>query len=183
MSSDLKKMDPKQAEILVLTQVRNNIGKTGDMHKLNFEVHVQVSRLPDVVGKSLKSLVKQKLRKDELKKLTKEYSVPVYQLRSKHELDVQDSLTGVPLEQAPDKRTELMRANYIYPNGGYTKIEFVHPVTGKTYVGEAQCHILDQFNRQVSHCRAWGKIYRQLLEDSSMGFKVGKSVIDALVRS
>jgi hypothetical protein len=180
--NEIANLESKQAELLVLTQVRKNLGNNAALQKIKFDVHVEVRRLSDSDGQKIVRSFKAIGR--ESKMHVKDCSVPAYQLRAAHELAVQESLgkLNLPAQDQQSSFDRLMRKNYVYPNGGYTRVEFKHPVTGKVYVGEAFCHILDQFNRKKSHCRAWGRIYRQLLEDSSMGFKIGKKIVDMLAK-
>lgn len=184
MNADqLKQLDPKQAELVVLTQMRKHMGDTHAMQRLNFEVNVTVCRIPDPVGRVLAEK-KDTMTKEELKTQTKKVSSPVYQLRAEHELNVQNQISvngQPPLNNAPVNREQLMRQNYIYPNGGITTVEFTHPLTGKKYVGESRCHISDQFIRTRSRFIAWGRVYRQLLQDSRFGVKRGKQLVNELV--
>jgi hypothetical protein len=179
----LQQLEPKQAELVVLTQVRKHMGDTSAMQKLNFDVNVSVCRLPDPVGRILYK-AKDKMTHAELKAKTENSARPAYQLRAEHELNVQNQISvngQPPLNNAADTREQLMRENYIYPNGGITTVEFTHPLTGKKYVGESRCHISDQFVRERSRFRAWGRVYRQLLQDSRFGVKRGKQLVNELV--
>ena len=180
MLESLSKMDPKQAELLVLTQVRKNLGHTHTLQKMDFEIRVQVNRLSDGAGRDITAIMDQ-YSSSALKSHTHQCFTPAYQLRAGHEMWVQDKLTGVLLEDSAEVRKELMRKNYIYPNGGSCRVEFTHPVTGKVYVGESFCHFMDQFDRKKSQLRAWGRIYHQMLEDSSFGLKAGKRIVSALI--
>lgn len=170
-------MEPKQAELLVLTQVRKNLGNSHALHKLGITVNVEVCRLAEADGKTLAK----EQNPAEVKKLALELARPFYQLRAKHEQDAQNAVGSVTIESQHDAFTDVMRKNYIYPKGGYTKVELVNPLDGKTYTGECHFGIDTIFNRKIASTRAYGKLFSKLLAGSSMGRKRGKSVVKELV--
>ena len=75
----------------------------------------------------------------------------------------------------------VLRSNYLYPKGGYTKVELTHPVTGRKYIGECHFDIHTIFDKKLANSRAFGKMFSKMLEDSSMGRRHGKQVINALL--
>src|ERR1019366_858440 len=135
MNSTMEKMEPKQAELLMLTQIRKNLGHSHELQKLGYKISVQVNRLPAKVGEALHDTDRDS---QTLKEMTIDSAMPYYQLRAARELAVQAETAIAPTERQSDVFEEMMRMNYIYPKGGYTKVEMTHPINGKTYTGE--CH-------------------------------------------
>lgn len=186
MTEEIRQLDAKQGELLVLTQFRKHLGSSAQLQKLGFEIRVQVNRLSQKSGSVLVELNEHTGGKNhDLKRVVQNNARPLFMLRAQHEIDVQEKLDSLelPVEQQPEKRDRLMRENYVYPKGGYTKVEVKHPITGKMYVGEAHCNICDVFARRKSNFRAFGRVYREMLTDSSMGFKRGKEVIGELAKA
>jgi hypothetical protein len=173
-------LDPKQAELLVLTQVRKNLGDSQALQRLGFEVNVQIFRLPDNAGKLLKSNP-ERLDSQKLKQVMADHAQPVYQLRASQELKAQTATASVPVELQPETFEANMRKNYMYPKGGYTKVELKDPTTGETVVGECHFGIDEIFNRKLANSRAFGKLFSRMLKKSTMGVKRGKQVIKELV--
>ena len=194
MKEQLSKMDPKQAELLVLSQVRKHLGKSGELHKLGITVNIQVCRLPDKIGKLIAEEAPF-ITKESMANCISEKAQPLYFLRAQHELAVQnqvDSLAAIPakpgnvaLDDDPEFSATVydtfIRENYLYPKGGYTKVELVDPRTDRKYVGECHFGINTVFDRKLALAKAFGKMYSKMLSDSTLGRKEGKKVIDALL--
>ena len=170
-------MEPKQKELLLLTQVRKHLGNSHELQKLGLKVDVHVFRLSTKKGADLTS---PGITPTEQKPLVAELAQPWYQLRAEHENEVQAKVATLPIEQQPEAYLEMMRENYIYPKGGFTRVELTNPLDNKVYTGECHFGIDRIFNRSQASKRAFGKMYSKLLAGSSMGKRTGKKVVKEL---
>ena len=177
----LENLGVKQAELLVLTQVREHLGDIRSLQKIGFQVRVHVYRLPVDDGEALNK-DQDSVEYKEFKELIADRAVPAFQLRAQHELEVTEkSKMGQTPEEMAVIYNKNMRENYVYPKGGYTKVELTNPVNQKVYTGECHFGINDIFNRKYASIRAFGKMFSKMLNDCSMGRKRGKQAVNGWV--
>lgn len=162
----------------MLTQVSKHLGNSHELQKLGLKVDVHVYRLSNKKGEDLNS---PGILVSEAKELVSELAQPYYQLRAEHENEVQASIATVDIEKQHDLFLEKMRENYIWPKGGYTRVELTNPIDGKVYTGECHFGIERIFNRKQANKRAFGKMFSKMLAASSMGKRIGKKVVKELV--
>jgi hypothetical protein len=178
--------------VIVLADIFENLEKPTTirttLEKLNYTVNVEVKRFSDWDGVSLTNVWKEKLRRlgatnkaqyvhalSKFKRMCQDVLQPVHQLHARRELDVLNEIAGGIAENY------ARHTNYIFPNGGSTKVSFTHPVTGKVYTGESKCFVLDPFNHTKGLQSAWGQLYGSLLEDFPTGKKLAKRMVKQIV--
>lgn len=166
----------------MLTQVRKYLGQSHELQKLGLKVSVEVNRLSELDGGALtKATAAQAATPEEIKALATDLAKPFYQLRAQQEQEALRIAGDVLTAEQHMAYEKAMRVNYVHPKGGWTKVEVVNPVNGKTYKGECHFSIHTIFNRKVANRCAFGKMFRKMLEDCSLGRKRGKAVINGLV--
>jgi len=157
-----------------------------------FTVNVEVCRLPDELGKSIKELYNAMPREKRhlLKLMVKGGSEPMYVLRQEHLVRTMrqaDNTAGLAegddyynvLGKYYEVLDKLRRDNYINPHGGYTTVEVTTP-SGMVYKGESHCHIKDMFNRKTARNLAFEQVSNKMYEAAGLATCSSKDVDKAL---
>lgn len=150
----------------ILTQVYKHLGHAHELQRLGYKVHVNVFRLSEEKGRTLAKELKIKKREEQRHKAVDE-AVPLFQLRAQRELEIQSFA-----EEGTSKEA-LMRRSYVYPKGGFVRVEMENPLTGQLVSGEGHFDLDTVFVKKTALRRAFGKMFGKLLESSSMGRRGG----------
>ena len=171
--SENSKIDPQQ-EAAFLVNVRKNLNNLMGLRALGVKVDVTVFRLPQEKGLEL-------VKAGNFDKhASSEAAQPKPQLRQAH---IERAATiSASASDRNAAHSRAMRNNYLYPKGGFVRIELTHPITNQTIVGEGHVGLNEIFCRRRAGARASGKLLKRLLNASGFGgSKSEKTKIKAIL--
>lgn len=159
--SDTHSTIDRQKEAQFLVEVRKNLANPMALRALGVKVDVTVFRLPVIKGQDL--VLQGKLDTHS----SSEAAVPKTELR-KAQMERAADIAA----RASDRlkaHNLAMRDNYMYPKGGFVRIELIHPLTNQKIVGEGHVGLNEVFCRRSAGARASGKLFKRLLNNSGFG--------------